>query len=221
MADDNQAGTAAGATPAPGATPQTDQTPASPAAPATDAPELGEAGKVALDRERAARQDADKRAKAMEKELEQLRSERKAAEDAKLSDQERLTKRIAELEQDKVDRDRELQERLVRSDTIVSASRQGFADPEDAFRLLDHSALEYDSDGKPKNLEKLLGDLLKAKPYLASAAARATGSAGGGVRGNGSGLPTFKESQLNDRGFWNANRQAIEEAIRDGRVVRD
>jgi hypothetical protein len=46
--------------------------------------------------------------------------------------------------------------------------------------------VEYDAEGRPKNVDRLLTALLRDMPELSSATARATGSAEGGVRGGSS-----------------------------------
>jgi hypothetical protein len=100
----------------------------------------------------------------------------KATEDAKLPEQERLQRRLADLERQASSHEQE------REAVTRSASKLGYADPVDAFALLDRSALEFADDGTPKNTDRLLADLLRAKPYLAGGT-RPMGSFDGGVRG--------------------------------------
>jgi hypothetical protein len=111
-----------------------------------------------------------------------LESEKKAAEDAKLPEQERLLKRVADLERLNSTYEQERQDWRTREAVTRSAVRLGFADPVDAFALVDRSALEFADDGTPKNTDRLLADLLRAKPYLAGGT-RPMGSFDGGVRG--------------------------------------
>jgi hypothetical protein len=106
----------------------------------------------------------------------------KATEDAKLPEQERLQRRLADLERQASSHEQERRDWQVREAVTRSASRLGYADPVDAFALLDRSALEFADDGTPKNTDRLLADLLRAKPYLAGGT-RPMGSFDGGVRG--------------------------------------
>jgi hypothetical protein len=147
-------------------------------------PQLGDAGKQALAEERNARRAAEKRAEKAEAAL-------KDRQDADLSESEKKDRKIADLERLIADKDRTHQERITRAETIRHAAKLGYRDPDDAHRLLDPAAIEYDDDGQPKNVEALLTELLKAKPYLAAASARAQGDFGGGARG---GQPTQPET---------------------------
>jgi hypothetical protein len=106
----------------------------------------------------------------------------KATEDAKLPEQERLQRRLADLERQASSHEQERRDWQVREAVTQSASKLGYADPVDAFALLDRSALEFADDGTPKNTDRLLADLLRAKPYLAGGT-RPMGSFDGGVRG--------------------------------------
>ena len=116
----------------------------------------------------------EKSAKAQLKELETLRTQAKTADAAKLSDQERLTQRVAELEQTLADAQTQHQERTVRYEVLLKASELGLVDLDAAVRLLDWAALEFDEDGRPTNTEKVLKDLIKAKPYLVKSQAAQT-----------------------------------------------
>lgn len=81
-------------------------------------------------------------------ELERLKADLKAAEEARTrAEQERL-------------------QTLVRSQVVAAASRLDFADPSDAFRMLDVSTLEVDDSGRVQGLDAALQELAKSKPYL-------------------------------------------------------
>lgn len=126
--------------------------------------------------------DARKEAAKSRLELKKLHDEAQAAADAKLPEQERLQRRLAELEQAQTEHERERTEWRTQAAVTKTALRLGFQDPVDAFALLDRAALEHDDSGAPKNVDKLLAELLKAKPYLGGAG-RPSGSADGGVVG--------------------------------------
>lgn len=105
------------------------------------------------------------------------------AQEAKLSEAEKQARSLGRLETENADLRRQLQEERTRNRTTAAASKLGFRDPGDALKLLDHAAIEFDADGSPKNLEKLLSDLLKSKDYLAAAAPPRTGTPTLGPRG--------------------------------------
>lgn len=102
--------------------------------------------------------------KTVSKELEQLRKQVKDAEDAKLSDTEKLQARIAELEE-KDKANAEKASRLVRDAAIVTAARAaGAIDPDAMPALIDPAKLEMDAAGEPTNLKDVLAGLKKDKP---------------------------------------------------------
>jgi hypothetical protein len=145
--------------------------------------------------------------------------ELKKRDDAQLSETEKLQRKVADQERELVDRDRREQETKTRMSVMTAAVRKGFEDPEDAVKMLNASELVFEN-GEPTNVGPLLDALLKDKPYLA--ANRPVGSFDQGARGNGAaGAPVFRASQLNDRAFYEANRDAIMLAQRENRIVDD
>jgi hypothetical protein len=176
-----------GATPAvPGATPDSTPDPQPAPPPATGAagaqdgspPDLGDAGKAAIERERESRREAEKALKASQSELRKLQEARQAAEDAKLSEQERIAKRLAEAERRNSELERQLRESRLRSAVFTAAQRLS-DEPEILLALLDRDALEWAPDGTPKDLERHLGAIVEAHPKLA----RSAPDFGGGTRG--------------------------------------
>jgi hypothetical protein len=149
--------------------------PAAPAAPAKpDPPELGDAGKKALDEERAARRAAEKLAKENADELDKLRK-------ATMSDQE---KAVAEAKAaGRQEAMAEANARLLRSE-IRGAAAGKLADPGDAAALLGDIDQFLDKNGEPdsKAIASAIDALVKAKPYLAPAGARPGALPGGGAR---------------------------------------
>jgi hypothetical protein len=145
------------------------------------------------------------------KELEQKVQEH---ETAKLSEAEKLQKRLAELEREQANYQRERQERTLKYEVMLAASRMGIADPEAAYKLLDLASIEFEEDGTPKNVEKALRDLIAKRPYLAGG----TGSPTNPARGQSS-PATFTRSQLRDPKFFQAHRDAIMQAMREGRIL--
>lgn len=91
-----------------------------------------------------------------------------------------LEKTQAQLEQT----ERLSRERLVRSAVAIAAARAGFNDPDDAYRLLDMTALEVVDDGTVDGLDKAIQAIVKAKPYLlkTKSAIMPTNPSGGAVK---------------------------------------
>ena len=78
---------------------------------------------------------------------------------------EKLTTAEAQLRQERIER---MVERSARKLNVV--------DEDAALRLLDHGKIEFDDAGAPKNIDALLSQLVKDKPYLIAAEARSGGS---------------------------------------------
>src|ERR1035437_9034063 len=108
----------------------------------------------------------------------ELEAEKQARIDADLTEGEKLANRIKELEAER-DADRKrARDASLRSDVMAAASRLGIIDPDAAFKLVDHSGLEYDADeSRWDGVDKALRDLLADRPYLLASAAPATGGA--------------------------------------------
>lgn len=165
--------------------------PATPDAATTpEAPDAAAEGQAPLDAaalrselERTRREAAKNRT-----ELKKAQDEIKAAADAKLSDEEKRTARIAELEKQITDKDAALKERVTFAAVVDAAARMGATKPQLIHRLLDTGAIEYDSDGAPTNVDALVKDFMAVNPEFRSAATRASGSADGGARPGASAL---------------------------------
>jgi hypothetical protein len=135
--------------------------------------QLGDAGKAALDRERSARRDAERQAKAAQRELEQLRQQ-------SMSDAEKAVAKAKE--EGKAEALTTANGRLVKAEVRVAAA--GKIDPALAVRLLDLEQFKVDDDGEVDNkaIARAIDQLLKEHPNLA-ANGRPGGSADGGPRG--------------------------------------
>jgi len=66
---------------------------------------------------------------------------------------------------------------IVRSEVLSLASKNGIADAEAAYKLIDHNAIKYDNDGKPTNLEELLKATVKEHPFLVGSGTSSTNPA--------------------------------------------
>ena len=150
------------------------------------------------------------------KRLRELEKALKEKEEAELSEQERLQRRVAEYEARLADLERERQERTLQYEVKLRASQMGIVDPEAAWRLLDLSAIEFDEDGMPVNIEDALQELVKSKPYLRTQAAPSVSPTNPSRR-----TQVFTRSQLRDPKFFREHRDEIMAAMREGRIVED
>jgi len=134
-----------------------------------------------------------------------------------LSQQEReaLESKLAELEAKALEAEQRYVEALLRSEVATLAAQKGL-DPELAWRLLDPTEVEWDEEtGKPKNVGEVLDALLQKWPFLAGQGG--TTSAMNPQKRN----LVFRRSQLRDPAFWQAHREEILRAMREGRIIDD
>lgn len=96
-------------------------------------------------------------------EFEAVDARRKQAE---LTELDQAKQRLADMEAQLATANTAHQEQIVRYEVMLRATGMNVVDAEVVARLLDWSSLEFDENGAPTNVEKLLRDLLKAKPYL-------------------------------------------------------
>ncbi len=147
--------------------------------------DLGDAGKKALDAERARARNEEKARKASEKRAADLEAELAKFREQNQSEQEKAlaaARKEAE-EATRAEITTTMNRRIVRAE--VKAVAGGLlADPEDAVRLLDLDEFSVDEDGNVDAdvVKKALDGLLQTKPYLAANGQRPQGSADGGPR---------------------------------------
>jgi len=106
--------------------------------------------------------------------LRELERELKQRDEEKLSETERMRRRLSELERELTQRELLIREHTLRYETMLRARELGIIDPDAAYRLLDLAEVEYDETGRPLNLERLLRDLVRKRPYLVGSSASAT-----------------------------------------------
>lgn len=107
--------------------------------------------------------DESKEHRLKAKELDELKAKIEADT---LSEKEKLEKKLTDLQRSHDDVVRAHQERVINYEVQLRAAQLGVTDTSDAVKLLDWSEIEYDDSGSPTNVESLLKELLKAKPYL-------------------------------------------------------
>lgn len=115
----------------------------------------------------------------LRKRLKELEDQKQQIDESKLSETERLQKRLSELERAQADWERERQEIMLQRHIENVAAKLGIVDPEAAWKLIDLKEVDFDDDGKSKNIESLLKTLIQKKPYLANNFARSAGAGNG------------------------------------------
>jgi hypothetical protein len=111
--------------------------------------------------------------------LNDLEAADKARAEAELSEVEKANKRIAELEQRNAEQAQAHQTLVVREAVVTAARKAGFWDPDLAVALVDLADVEFAENGQPKNIDRLVAEVVKAKPRLING----TADSGLGPRG--------------------------------------
>lgn len=177
--------------PTPAAALPADPNPADPASPAAAPRTFSQDDVDRIVQERLARAKTappadydDLRAKAAK--LDQL-------EAANKSELEKANERAARLEREKTAAEELVQRTRIESAIVGEAAKRG-VDPDIAIAMVDRSAIDFDTEGKPMNIAQAMDSLLTAKPNLASGGARPNG-ADQGARGQ-SGIEQLTRDQL-------------------------
>jgi len=147
---------------------------------------LGDAGKQALDRMKAERNDARRENRALKKQLEE--ATKKPPAEGEQPDPEALK------EEGRREALAQADQRVIRAEAKAAATGK-LADPSDALTFLDLTQFEVDADGNvdAEELADAIDALLKKKPYLAAQGGkRFQGGADGGNR-NGTKQPSLDE----------------------------
>lgn len=122
-----------------------------------------------------------------------MRARAKAAEDklaeadkAQLTDKERAERERDEARKETAALTKRVQKTALRAAVFEEASDLGITNAKLAMRLLDADDVEWDDDGEPTNVSKLLKAVLKEVPELKGSTAGSPGGADGGQgRGRG------------------------------------
>ncbi|MFJ8154818.1 hypothetical protein [Streptomyces sp. NPDC094468] len=172
------------------------------------ADQLGDAGKQALDRMKERWRKERERRKAVESERDQLKGAGGNADDPERIRTEAAAAATAKANQ-----------RIVRSE-IRAAAAGKLTNPRDALHFLDLGQFEVDEDGQVDEDEvaDAIENLLKERPYLGAAAAKAPeprfqGSGDGGARKGSSG-----PKQLGEQDLKKMTPEQIDEAHRKGQL---
>ncbi len=121
------------------------------------------------------KENASARVKA--KELDDLR---KQIEEEKLSEKERLERRLAEAQKEREQALVRAQEGIVNAEIKAELAAQGLRNPKLA-RLIDRERIEFDDNGNPTNIADLIADVLKEMPELKGQSQQSRPASSGGA----------------------------------------
>lgn len=166
---------------------------------------LGDPGKKALDRMKAAVKDGRRQNRELQKQLDELRREKEAAD--KTPDEQALDKVRAEARAEATEK---ANARIIRSEVRAAAAGK-FKDPSDALAFLDLTELEVDENGDvdADEVADALADLLQRKPHLAA-------QSGPTSFDSARGKPTPKKLTRDD--LKKMTPEQIDKAHREGRI---
>lgn len=151
----------------------------------TPEPQAGEGSEtISLDEAKKLRSEASnlrKRLKELDAAHAELKTFREQTEAAKLSDQEKqalaqkkIEQQLAEYQAQNSDLLRQLQEARISNEVLKQSSKLNIIDLDAAGKLIDSSRIDYDESGNPTNIDSLLKELVKARPWLAGKAQQQT-----------------------------------------------
>jgi hypothetical protein len=168
--------------------------------------------------------------KAEKERVRTLTAQLKEYEDAKLTEQEKVTRDLADKTAKLSAYETRMRELSLRNEVLAEAGSLDIIDPRAAAKLLDAKAINYDPEtGEPTNVREELEKLLAVSPYLK----RTTGTGqqaqveaprtppANPPRNGDANKPTFTEAQVRDFPFYMANKAAIIQAMAEGRIVKE
>lgn len=197
----------------------------------TPEPQAGEGSEtISLDEAKKLRSEASnlrKRLKELDAAHAELKTFREQTEAAKLSDQEKqalaqkkIEQQLAEYQAQNSDLLRQLQEARISNEVLKQSSKLNIIDLDAAGKLIDSSRIDYDESGNPTNIDSLLKELVKARPWLAGKATQQTsGGATNPPRSQTSGPQEItkeyvQQVQAGGREAWNALSEQERQRIR-------
>lgn len=134
-----------------------------------------------IERLKASLKRANAEAKEHRERVTELAQFKEQTEAAKLSDQEKqalaqkkIEQQLAEHQSQNADLLRQLQEARISNEVLKQSSKLNIIDLDAAGKLIDSSRIDYDESGNPTNIDSLLKELVKARPWLAGKATQQT-----------------------------------------------
>lgn len=101
----------------------------------------------------------------------------KTIDDGQKTDLQKAQEKIAELTRNTETLTSQQKAQVAQYEVMLAAGKLGIVDPDAAFKLMEPSKLEFNKDGKPTNVEPLLRDLVKEKPWLVGSGTSASNHA--------------------------------------------
>lgn len=196
----------------------------------TQEPQAGESESISLDEARKLRSEASnlrKRLKELDAAHNELKTFKEQKEAESLSAQEKqqlaqkkIEQQLSDFQSQNSDLLRQLQEARINNEVYKNASKLNIIDIDAASKLIDASRIDYDEAGSPTNIDVLLKELVKARPWLAGKAQPQTsGGATNPPRSQTSGPQEItkeyvQQVQAGGREAWNALSEQERQRIR-------
>ncbi len=144
---------------------QTTEAPAAAqAAAATVTPQAGDPANESISLSEAKK--LRKEAKALRERLSEAEEARKKLEQAQMTDAEKTAAELKETSAKLEKLQGQHQSDITHYAVALASQKLGVVDPEVVARLIDPAELQYDKEGLPTNVEKLVAELIEEKPYL-------------------------------------------------------
>lgn len=122
--------------------------------------------KAELERTRTALKAANKEAGDRRKRLDEIEAADAKRKEQELSDAQKAAKRAEEAEAKATQLEAQYRATTIRHAVEMAAAKLNFADPDDAYKLSDLSAITIGDDGKVDGVDAALKALSTAKPHL-------------------------------------------------------
>lgn len=132
-------------------------------------------------------------AAANRKKAAELEAKLKERETADLSELEKAQREAKDATEKLTATETRARARLAKSEVVAAATKLKFHDPAAAYKLISDD-VEFDDEGEPKNVAKLIEQLAKDKPWMVDAGVKTSPANPGGGSGGGSGnsRPSWK-----------------------------
>lgn len=156
------------------------------------------------------------------KKLDEIEQEKRQAEEERMKKQGEFEKLVSEKQKEATEWKTRYETAVIENAIVTAASGKNVVDVEAVLRLIDKDNLEIGDDGKVKNVEAVVGDLLKAKPYLVGEQAPQNVGASDNANNGDDGKKIWTESEIRekmrDREWFKKNESEVKKAFSEGRV---
>lgn len=159
------------------------------------------------------------------KELDKLKAELEESENQKLEEQKKYKDLAEKYKLEKQKLEASLKDLTKSQAVITMAQGMGFKDPSDAIKFVNINKLDVNENGEIEGLEEELDNVLKQKPYLAEDNGGNSLGADIDQSDNNNANKTYRLSEirtkLKDREWYEKNKDWVEKARDDGRIIDD